>query len=67
MAVEKGHMKIAVHLVDKGAEINTIDGAGVSIYRKSVDLKLSFLLFQHPLFLWNDIIGTGVVNFLAYT
>ena len=47
MATEKGHMKIVVHLVDKGAEINTIDDAGVSIYRESVDLNLSFLLFQH--------------------
>ena len=47
MATEKGHMKIVVHLVDKGAEINTIDDAGVSVYRESVDLNLSFLLSQH--------------------
>ena len=53
MATEKGHMKIVVHLVDKGAEINTIDDAGVSVYRESVDLNLSFLLSQH-IYLWSD-------------
>ena len=46
MATEKDHMKIVVHLVDKGAEINTIDDAGVSVYRESVDLNLSSLLSQ---------------------
>ena len=35
VAAEEGHMKIVEHLVDKGAEINTIDDAGVSVYRVS--------------------------------
>ena len=42
MATEKGHMKIVVHLVDKGAEINTIDDAGVSVYRESVAVQWRF-------------------------
>ena len=48
MAAEKGHMKIAVHLVDKGAEINTIDGAGVSFIESQLILiRVSFFLRTH--------------------